>query len=257
MKDSVTPCPYLPDREFTAENFIAPALGPDEIDSLLEAGFRHFGSYYFRPVCSGCHRCVPLRVVVKEHANSRSERRMLRQNRDLVVDIGTPTPSRRAFELYQLHQERFERQSPSSYEQFVYAFHSPTFGNNQLSVYLEGTLVSVLHLDITGTSISAVYCYYDTALADRSLGTYSILTGLHLAERLGVARYYLGYLVSGNRHMEYKERFRPNEVLVADGWVSFKTAAGATGHPGQYEAGFPGAEFRARRPFSRILHSTK
>ena len=253
LKDSVTTCPYLPERKFTAENFITHSLDADEIDRLLEAGFRHFGSYYFRPVCDNCGCCVPLRVDVRHHGDSRAERRTMRANRDLVTVFSDPAPSLRAFSLYRMHQQRFECSPSATYEQFVSSFFSPTFGNTQLSVFSDGLLVSVLHLDVTGTSVSAVYCYYDTGLSRRSLGTYTILTGLHFAAQLRVSRYYLGYVVRGNRHMEYKSRFKPNEILVRDGWVPFKSSAGETINLDKYVSGFPGAWYRSARPFPAIL----
>ncbi len=253
LPDSVTQCPYLPGRIFTAENFIAPLPGADEIDLLLKAGFRHFGSYYFRPVCDGCGRCVPLRVNVRKHQLSRSEKRVLRYNRDLSVTVGPPDPDSRAYSLYRMHQRRFERRSSSSYKQFVNTFFTPTFGNTRLSVYLDGLCVSVLHLDVTGTSSSAVYCYYDTQYVQRSLGTFSILAGLQYAKELGVSHYYLGYVVEGNTHMEYKSRYRPNEILTVSGWLPFKSLSGHTDNLAEYMAGFPGGEYRSNKPFTRIL----
>lgn len=253
LEDSVTECPYLPDRVFTAENFIAPALGPNEIDALLRAGFRHFGTYYFRPVCGNCTRCVPLRVDVRRHHHTRSEKRVLRANRDLFTTVGPPVPNARAHSLYLMHQDRFERKSLGSYKQFTRSFFAPTFGNTQLSVFLEGVLVAVLHLDVTGTAVSAVYCYYDTGCSRRSLGTHAILAGLEYAKELGVSHYYLGYVVDGNRHMEYKARYRPNEVLTAGGWLSFCSASGEREHTAEYAAGFPGAEARSAAPYIRVL----
>ena len=228
-------------------------LSADEIDALLKAGFRHFGSYYFRPVCDDCGRCVPLRVDVRRHEPTRSENRVLRANRDLVTTVGAPVPDARAYSLYRMHQHRFEQKPSSSYKQFVKSFFTPTFGNTQLSVYLDDLLVSVLHLDVTGTSLSAVYCYYDTGCIRRSLGTFAILAGLRFAKELGVSRYYLGYIVEGNRHMEYKSRYRPNEILTAGGWLPFKSLSGYMENLTAYAAGFPGFEYRSTRPFKRIL----
>ena len=253
LSDSVTPCPYLPDREFIAENFIAPSLRPDEMDTLLRSGYRHFGSYFFRPVCGGCSRCVPLRVIAGNHTNSRSERRLMNINRELVVTAGAPAPNKRAYQLYRMHQQRFEVKSPATYERFCRSFFAPTSGNTQISVYLNGLLISVLHLDVTGTSVSAVYCYYDTRFEKRSLGTFSVLKGLHFAGKLKVEHFYLGYIVSGNRHMEYKMRFRPNEFLSSAGWIFYKAADGTTDHTEEYERGFPGDEYRKRGAFPDIL----
>jgi arginine-tRNA-protein transferase len=253
LKDTKTPCPYLPDREFSAENFLAPSLRSQDIDRLLAAGFRHFGSYYFRPVCAACSRCVPLRVKAQRFVPTRSLRRVLAKNHDLSITVGSPVPSERSYELYRKHQLRFEHRSSSTYEQYVRSFFSPTFGNIQMSVFEGGELVSVLHLDVTSISVSAVYCYYDTDLPGRSLGTYSVTRALLLAREWEVSNAYLGYLVEGNRHMMYKSRYRPNEILVRDGWVPFRDIVGQRIDDGRYDGGYPGKALRTEQPFSRIL----
>jgi arginine-tRNA-protein transferase len=253
LKDTTTACPYLPDRRFTAENFLAPSLGPRELDRLLAAGFRHFGSYYFRPVCEKCQRCVPIRAAASGFRPSRSLKRVEKENRDLLVTVGPPSPSERSYSLYRRHQLRFEHRSSSTYEQYVRSFFSPTYGNTQLSVFLDDTLVSVLHLDVTSVSLSAVYCYYDTDFVSRSLGTFSILRALRYAREWRVEKCYLGYVVDGNRHMMYKSRYRPNQVLLGDGWVDFRNENGEYVDDGRYQQGFPGKAFRTQHPFSRIL----
>ena len=123
----------------------------------------------------------------------------------------------------------------------------------QLSIYEKQTLVSVLHIDVTGTSMSAVYCYYDTALSDRSLGTFSILSGLEYAKKLKVSYCYLGYAVKGNPHMAYKIRYRPNEILTGNGWVPFCDRGGEEHNGDMFAEGFPGIELRTSRPFAAIL----
>jgi Arginine-tRNA-protein transferase, C terminus len=56
----------------------------------------------------------------------------------------------------------------------------------------------------------------------RSLGTFNILSLLAAARERELPHVYLGYYVEGCRSMEYKRKFRPNEVLGADGaWETF------------------------------------
>ena len=52
----------------------------------------------------------------------------------------------------------------------------------------------------------------------RSLGSFVILDHVEEARRLNLPYVYLGYWVSGSVKMDYKARFRPLEVLRADGW---------------------------------------
>ena len=126
LEDNTTSCPYLADQSFTAENFLARSLSADETDRLLVRGFRHFGTYYFRPVCGDCNRCVPLRVRMSGYRPTRSAKRLFSANRDLVTTLGVPTPSKRSFDLYRKHQLRFEEQASVSYEHYVRSFFNST-----------------------------------------------------------------------------------------------------------------------------------
>ena len=70
--------------------------------------------------------------------------------------------------------------------------------------------------------LSAIYCYYDPTETARSLGTFNIRSMLVGARERGLPYVYLHYYVAGCRSMEYKRRFRPNEVLQRDGmWEVF------------------------------------
>ena len=66
-------------------------------------------------------------------------------------------------------------------------------------------------------ALSAIYCYYDPSDRARSLGTFNLLSLLTGARERGLPHVYLGYYVAGCRSMEYKRKFRPNEVLRPNG----------------------------------------
>jgi arginyl-tRNA--protein-N-Asp/Glu arginylyltransferase len=67
-----------------------------------------------------------------------------------------------------------------------------------------------------------MYFYYDPDERQRSLGTFNVLSVIAAARERRVAHVYLGYYVDGCGSLEYKGRFRPNEVLDTDGrWVAF------------------------------------
>ena len=60
--------------------------------------------------------------------------------------------------------------------------------------------------------------FFDPDLAQRSLGTFAILSQIDLARRRGLPYLYLGYWVRDSRKMAYKARFRPLEGLGPNGW---------------------------------------
>jgi arginine-tRNA-protein transferase len=80
-------------------------------------------------------------------------------------------------------------------------------------------LIAVALCDHLGDGISMVYSFYDTELADRSLGTFMILETIEHARKLGLPFVYLGYWIEGSRKMNYKSRFKPQERLTGKGWV--------------------------------------
>ena len=68
---------------------------------------------------------------------------------------------------------------------------------------------------------SAIYFFHDPGEHKRSLGTLNILRLIEAASHRGLPHVYLGYYVKGCRSLEYKARFRPNEVFAAAGWEAF------------------------------------
>ena len=83
-------------------------------------------------------------------------------------------------------------------------------------------MVGVGYVDVLPEGMSAIYFYYDPVERDRSLGTFNVLSVLRAAADRGLPHVYLGYYVEGCRSLEYKGRFRPNEVLGPDGeWETF------------------------------------
>jgi arginine-tRNA-protein transferase len=86
----------------------------------------------------------------------------------------------------------------------------------------EGSLLGIAHLDITDSSLSAIYCYYNTDYRSDSLGTFAILKSIEIARSRSISHVYLGYYVKECSHMNYKIRFRPNQALVAErNWRDF------------------------------------
>jgi arginine-tRNA-protein transferase len=59
--------------------------------------------------------------------------------------------------------------------------------------------------------------YFDPEFGKLSPGTLSIIREIGLCLEFQLPYYYLGYLVSGSKTMNYKSRFRPYEVLTAPG----------------------------------------
>jgi len=205
-----SPCPYLAGRERCYQTFLAHQVGPEELGRLLKGGWRKFGPQFFRPACDCCRQCIPLRIPTREFAPSRSQRRVLRRNRDLRTTFGPLRPNDKIFSIYRDHaRERFG--DTVSWEEFLCLFYLPSCPSQQIEIFLGDRLIAVGFLDFSAHGLSSVYFCFDPEFSRRSLGTYSILQEIAHARQLGLEFYYLGYFVPGCPRMAYKDRFHPRE----------------------------------------------
>lgn len=217
------PCPYLPGR--TERNIFAEILGPDgqrAYDLLVHHGFRRSHRIVYRPDCLGCSACTPVRVVVAEFAPSRSQRRVLSRNNDLVV---TEQSARATLEQYQLFGRYLSARhadgemAAMAYDDFR-GMIEDTPVESRLAEFRtpDGALIGTCLFDGLADGVSAVYSFFEPALSPRSLGTFMVLWAIERARRNRLPYAYLGYWISASQKMAYKARFRPLEALGADGW---------------------------------------
>ena len=216
------PCAYLPGKTAELEYSVAPILEPDEYEQLMNRGCRKFGIAFFRPVCSGCTMCRPIRFPLNEFEPSRSHRRALKRNANLEVRIGEPICNIERLELFRrYHYAQHEAKDwpfhVEAVEEYEFSFVRNQIPTTEISIWEEGVLRGVLITENTPNVISAVYHYHDPALRDRSLGTFLILKCAEYARQLGKRWLYLGYYIQGCASMEYKTRYKPCEIMGADG----------------------------------------
>ena len=214
-------CAYLPDRLASLEVRVMLDVSGDEMDGLLERGWRRFGPAYFRPVCSSCAECVSLRVGVGEFAPSKSQRRAARAAARLRRTVGTPRVDDARLALYAKWHGSRERArgwepNPQTRERYArdFAFPHPTareaaFHDDDAG----GRLVGIGLFDETPRALSAAFFYYDPEYARFSLGAANVLSLIDDARASGRAHVYLGYRVEGCASLAYKGNFRPHELL--------------------------------------------
>ena len=84
----------------------------------------------------------------------------------------------------------------------------------------DGQVIGVILADRTDDGFSAVYSFYDPAHPSRSLGTELVMRLIGQAAQEKLPYVYLGYWIRESAKMAYKEKFRPAEILGADGWTT-------------------------------------
>lgn len=221
-------CSYLPDRVSSMRYEVVGSLTAAEYADRLRAGWRRFGHSLFRPACPACTACQSLRVDATRFRPSDTQKRVLKGNADLSLAIGLPAVSAEKLDLYdRFHAAQSERvgwpdRQPESADSYREAFVANPFRTEEWCYRLGGRLVGVGYVDrLPGVGLSDIYFFHEPELRRRSLGVFNVLSTIRDAAAGGLPHVYLGYHVAGCRSLEYKAKYRPNEVLDDGGWVTF------------------------------------
>ena len=218
------PCPYLPGR---IERKVFARLNGNYAQALNEAlthsGFRRSQMIAYRPACDACSACVSVRIVVREFAISRNQKRIARRNTDLARNEVACEATREQFALLRTYLDsRHAGGGMSDMGLFDYvAMVEETPVNTHMVEYrhkVTGALIACALTDVLRDGVSMVYSFYHPGEDARSLGTYMILDHVNAARARGLSYVYLGYWVRGSEKMDYKARFRPLEALGPEGW---------------------------------------
>lgn len=219
-----SPCPYLPGR-FERKIFAHLPMSDGALvnDSLTQVGFRRSQNIAYRPACEACDACLSARIPVGEFEPSRSQRRIMRRNEDLVRTLVEPEASAEQFELlqrYLIARHPAGGMAEMGWLDYV-AMVEDTAARTHLIEYRlpDGRLVAGVLTDLLSDGLSLVYSFFDPAETGRSLGQFVILDHIRQARAVRLDHVYLGYWVEASPKMAYKSRFRPLEVLRREGWV--------------------------------------
>ncbi len=216
------PCSYLPGR-MARSQVATPAHLVDSVvfSELTRLGFRRSGLHVYRPRCDTCHACVPVRLPVAAFRPSRSQRRCLARNQDLVIRLLPLVFDEEHYRLYRRYQSArhagggMDLDDREQYRNFLLMSRV----DSALAEYsLDGRVVMVSLIDRLVDGLSAVYAFFDPEFARRSLGVYNVLTLVDLARRMGLPYVYLGYWIAQSPKMDYKRRYRPLEGYRDGEW---------------------------------------
>ncbi len=203
-----------------------------ELNNILtQGGFRRSQSIAYRPACEGCRSCVSVRVVANEFEASRSMRRIVNRNSDIVGEMKIAVPTSEQYSIFRAYLDSRHRDGGMAdmtvldYAMMVEDSHIETRvveyrrREGDQAGRQAGDLIAVALTDVLGDGLSMVYSFFEPDEASRSLGTFMVLDHIERARQMGLAYVYLGYWVRGSRKMDYKSRFLPQERLTPDGWA--------------------------------------
>ena len=228
------PCPYLGGR---IERKLFTALQGESAahlnDVLSHQGFRRSQNVLYRPSCAGCSACLSARIVVRDFAPSRSQRRVMQRNAGLVRSSSSPWATDAQFALFRRYLDaRHATGGMADMDSGEFAamieetpvrsrvieYHDAAPGGRR------GDLVAVCLTDLLSDGVSMVYSFFDPDRRADSLGAYVILDHVEIAREAGLPYVYLGYWVPGSPKMDYKARYRPLEIFHEGRWIDLAAA---------------------------------
>jgi len=217
-----SPCSYFDDR--MSSNLVPDPqlrLNMPIYNQLIQHGFRRSGSHCYRPHCNNCRSCVACRLHVDSFISSRSQRRCLKNNIDLTMNVVEADFTDEYFALYQryLNSRHIDgsmaHPEADDFRQFLLCDWCDT---RFLEFRQNERLVAVAVTDFVSNGLSAVYSFFDPELSNRSLGTYCILKQIEYAKQQQQDYVYLGYWIDKHEKMDYKKNFKPLQLYLDEQW---------------------------------------
>jgi len=212
-------CPYLENKRIRAEYKYIYDCSKTLNSKLIYRGWRRFGRYFSRPICKDCKECLSLRILVQNFNFSKNQKRIFSKNQNTKVILRKPFLSNEHIFLYdKYHRFMEEKRAWKRYDVNLHQYYNLyiegalDFGY-ELAFFIDEKLVCVDLIDILDDGISSIYCFYDPEFSKLSLGKFSLLQEIKLAQYKNLKYIYLGYFVKKCQSLSYKVDYTPNEIL--------------------------------------------
>lgn len=218
-------CNYLEDH--VATSLFADPLFPKNkslYSALVTNGFRRSGEHLYKPYCSKCSECIPVRIPVNKFTMRRHQKRNWLGNQDLLVKQLTAEFNEEHFQLYRHYLSLrhpdggMDNPTEDNYQEFLWSSWSDTI---LYEFRLGHKLAAVAVVDQLKDGYSAVYTFYDPQFQNRGLGKYTILYQIEQTKQAELSWLYLGYWIASCNKMKYKIEYQPIECFIDDEWKKF------------------------------------
>lgn len=203
--------------EFTANEYL----------EMMLRGDRRCGMKTFRPICSSCCLCTPIRIDVLRFELSGKQRHIIKQNKDTKITLGAPSFSDEKLELTNLFLSERSHQvkwplvvlSRADFEERHVLSPIPTM---EFQFHIGSQLAGLCYTDILPDGLSFNYYYYNPNYSKRSLGHFFTLVHMNHCKEQNLRWLYMGWHVRGYGSFEYKAKYVPNEIVVDGQWKTYK-----------------------------------
>jgi arginine-tRNA-protein transferase len=215
-------CSYLPDQQ--AITLFADPQFPKNMriySALMNYGFRRSGSHLYIPKCKNCSACISVRIPADKFIPTRSQNRILKKNKDLIINETSAEFNYEHFKLYKKYISMrhagggMDNPTPENYMDFLTAKWADTVF---FEMKIDNKLVAIAVTDILHDALSAVYTFFDPDLKSRSLGKFAIIFQIIEANLRDLNWHYLGYWIKSSDKMNYKSEFQPQQFFYNNSW---------------------------------------
>jgi len=210
-------CPYLNNLEWISYMFRVDELQGRVYEQLIDKGFRRSGHFFYKNKCPNCTECISVRLQVAAFKMSRSQKRVWKKNRDLRVVQHPVEFEREGFNLYHRYSQ-WKHQSETSEENYRDFLIATAVTTIMMRFYDDKVLAGIGWVDLLENSLSSVYFAFSPDYAKRSLGIYSALKEIELAQQMKKSYLHLGFWVRDCQSMSYKTQFKPFQLLKDGTW---------------------------------------
>ena len=212
-------CPYGLNQHAVYHQAAFTRMDNKTMGDLLANGYRRNGNHMYTMHCPHCARCVSIRQDPLAFQPNRTQRRILRKNKDIVVQQAPLAMSIRSLGLLdkflRIRFNNMRSQAQSYYSHFFITTISTCF---ELRYWAGSDLVGVAIVDAAPGWLNAVYFYFDPDQSWRSPGTFNILNLASFCRKHRIPHLYLGYWIDGLSEMAYKKAFKPHQLLLDGTW---------------------------------------
>lgn len=228
------PCPYLKGRrERKIFSYLSGETASSTNSLLTRRGFRRSQNLIYLPACEACNACVPVRIVVDDFDLTRSRRRTVSKNADIIRRVRAPRATGEQFSMLRAYLDT--RHSDGGMADMTVLDYASMVEETSVDTIIieyrvrdeetrDEKLIAAALTDRLTDGLSMVYSFFEPEEGARGLGRYMILDHVSFARELGLPYVYLGYWVSGSGKMDYKRQFQPLEMLGNKGWTRMDAA---------------------------------
>ncbi len=199
---------------------------PDPVlyKSLIKQGFRRSGNTIYRAYCTSCHRCIPVRLSVKDFLIKRRFRRTLIKNAGITLKVTQACLTDEYFSLYKRYvntQHADGSMANPSKHDFINFLSTKSWPSAVFIEFrLDDRLVAVAVTDVIDDGFSCVYTFYDPNEKKRSLGQFDLLKQIQMTLDYQLSFLYLGYWIKESVKMVYKTDYQPLQYFFNGQWIS-------------------------------------